>query len=247
MTTWATLRVAGKHGGLAGFAVSAVFLLTSGLPPQPLGPSVIAIALGGLLGFAMMLTIGGRPSPEGVDPTWLGVGETLKLARARFLNRAPLRHHALRLGVATSAAVLGYRLLDLSYGYWVALTVLAILQPDPHGTRVRALQRSSGTMIGILIAAAFVYLTGDPWILAAAASLLALLLFAVRDSSYHLLVMLLTPTALLMVSTVSYSGIDIAGYRVVNTAIGILVALAASWLMWGHERIGPPPPAPKPG
>ena len=63
-----------------------------------------------------------------------------------------------------------------------------------------------------------------------------------RERSYHWFVMLITPTALLMISSVFYSGVELAGYRVLNTALGILIALAASWLLWGNDEIAKPPP-----
>jgi len=240
---WSTLRVAGKHGALTGFALGAVFIITNGLPAQPLGPAIAAVAVGGAAALVLMLIAGGGPAPKGGAATWPGIRATLGAAWSALCTGPVLRHHALRIGIATAASVLAYRLIDLSYGYWVTLTILAILQPDPHASRVRSIQRSTGSLIGITIAAAFVFLTGDPWVLATAASLAAFALFAMRERSYHWLVMLLTPTALLMISSVFYSGLALAGYRVLNTALGILLALAASWLIWGNDGISKPPPA----
>jgi uncharacterized membrane protein YccC len=241
---WSTLRVAGKHGALTGFAVGAVFIITNGLPAQPLGPAVAALAVGGVASLILMLLAGGGPAPVQGEQTWPGIGVTLAAVRARLAVSPVLRHHALRIGLTTAVSVLAYRLIDLSYGYWVTLTILAILQPDPHVSRVRTFQRSTGSLIGIIVAAAFVYLSGDPWVLAIAASLTALGLFAMRERSYHWLVMLLTPTALLMISSVFYSGLEITKYRVLNTVGGIAIALLASWLLWGRDEIGKPPPPP---
>ena len=239
---WSTLRVAGKHGALAAFAIGAVFIVTNGLPPQPLGPAVAAVAVGGAVGLCWMLIAGGGPAPKGGETTWPGVRVTLAAAWSRLQLSPVLRHHALRIALATSASVLAYRLVDLSFGYWITLTILAILQPDPHASRIRSIQRSTGSFIGITIAAVFIYLTGDAWVLAAAASLSAFALFAMRERSYHWFVMLITPTALLMISSVFYSGVGLAGYRVLNTVLGILIALAASWLLWGNDEIGKSPP-----
>ena len=243
---WSALRVAGKHGALAAFALGAVFIVTNGLPAQPLGPAVAAVAVGGLAGLFWMLIAGGGPAPKNGETTWPGVRATLATAWSRLKLSPVLRHHALRIALATSASVLAYRLVDLSFGYWVTLTILAILQPDPHASRIRSIQRSTGSFVGITIAAVFIYLTGDAWALAAAASLAALALFAMRERSYHWFVMLITPTALLMISSVFYSGVGLAGYRVLNTVLGILIALAASWLLWGDDEIGKPPPALEP-
>lgn len=241
---WSALRVAGKHGAITGFVLGAVFVITNGLPAQPLGSAVGALTAGGLVGLILMLIAGGGPAPREGETTWPGVGVTLASARSGLSRSAVLRHHALRIGLATAASVLAYRLIDLSFGYWVTLTILAILQPDPHASRIRSIQRASGSLIGVTIAAIFVVLSGDPWVLAAAASLTALALFALRERSYHWLVMLLTPTALLMISTVFYSGGGIAEYRVLNTVLGILIALAAAWLLWGNDQVGKAPDQP---
>ena len=45
-----------------------------------------------------------------------------------------------------------------------------------------------------------------------------------------------------MISSVFYSGVGLVGYRVLNTVLGILIALAASWLLWGNDEIAKPPP-----
>jgi hypothetical protein len=51
-------------------------------------------------------------------------------------------------------------------------------------------------------------------------------LFALKERGYFWLTMLLTPTALLMTSTVRFYGWGIAITRLVNTGIGLLIALA---------------------
>ena len=59
-----------------------------------------------------------------------------------------LRLHGLRVGLATAFATALYGLLGPSFGYWIPLTVLAVLQPDRHSSRVRLLQRAAGTVVG---------------------------------------------------------------------------------------------------
>lgn len=241
-SAWSTLRVVGKHGALAGFATGAVFIITNGLPAQPLGPAAAAISVGGVAALVWMLIAGGGPTPKQGEKTWPGIGTTLSTAWSRLAISPVLRHHALRIGLTTAASVLAYRLLDLPFGYWITVTILAILQPDPHASRIRSIQRSTGTLIGITAAAIVVYLTDDPWVLAITASLTAMGLFATRERSYHWLVMLITPTVLLMISSTFYRGVEITGYRLLYTVIGILIALASTWLLWGGDEISKPPP-----
>ena len=141
--------------------------------------------------------------------------------------RHPVRVHALRTGVTTAVATAVYRALGLTFGYWLPLTSLAVLQPDLHSSRVRALQRGAGTLVGAAIVAVVASLTSNDALLIAFTACSAFALFGIGERSYHWLVLLLTPTALLMISTLEFSGWDIAGTRVVNTAIGIALALLA--------------------
>ena len=53
--------------------------------------------------------------------------------------------------VAVSAGTLVYRLADLAHGYWIPLTTLAVLQPGPHATDVRSIQRAAGTLVAAVL------------------------------------------------------------------------------------------------
>ncbi len=242
LALWSTLRVAGLIGMLAGFVVSVVFILISGLPEQPVGRQLLLFLAGALLGLALMLTAGALPGKRQEDDrqAWPGLRALLAKVTAGLREQPIVRHHALRLGLAAAATVLLYQILELPFGYWIPLSVLAILQPRQHQSNVRALQRASGTLIGALVVVGLVVLTSSPWLLAAGASITALALFAMRSRSYHWMVILLTPTVLLMISTINYQGWKIAEYRVVDTAIGITIGLLATWLLWRGDAKAPP-------
>ncbi len=239
---WSTLRVAGLIGMLAGFVVSVMFIIISGLPEQPVGQQLLLFLAGALLGLALMLAAGALPGKRQEDDqqAWPGLRALIAKVAAGLREQPIVRHHALRLGLAAAATVLLYQVLEIPFGYWIPLSVLAILQPRQHQSNVRALQRASGTLIGVLIVAGLVVLTSSPWLLAAGASITALALFAMRSRSYHWMVILLTPTALLMISIINYQGWKIAEYRVVDTAIGITVGLLATWLLWRGDAKAPP-------
>jgi len=126
--TAAFLRSFGPNGGLAGFVIGAIFVITNGIAAGPLdvGERVLWFALGSLGGVALMVAAyaGSAPSP-----------------RPPIIDRELLRAHALRLASIGAATTLLYQLLELEHGYWVPLTVLAVLQPNEHASDVRAIQR----------------------------------------------------------------------------------------------------------
>ncbi len=91
-SAWSTLRVVGKHGALAGFATGAVFIITNGLPAQPLGPAAAAISVGGVAALVWMLIAGGGPTPKQGEKTWPGIGtDDSRVGSGLPLARSPFR------------------------------------------------------------------------------------------------------------------------------------------------------------
>ena len=209
----AFLRSFGPNGGLAGFVIGAIFVITNGIAAGPLdiGERVLWFALGSLGGVALMVAAyaGSAPSPR--PPT---------------IDRGLLRAHALRLASIVAATTLLYQLLELEHGYWVPLTVLAVLQPNEHASDVRAIQRAAGTIVGTALIALLTIATGSEWLMVSCQGIAAFGLFALFARGYFWLVVLLTPTALLTVSAVDYQGVAVAVERAGWSALGIALGLA---------------------
>lgn len=244
IAAWGTWRAMGKVGALTGFAAGAVFVIANGLPA--LGTSawgatglvLLGTLGGGGLGLAAAAVRrhgapGGSGNVPALDRTALaGVGRAARDDRV-------LRHHLARTALTTAAGVLIYRLADLQFGYWIPLTALAVLQPDAHAGRVKALQRASGTLLGAAVVLATTLATTEPVVMVMLVGVCSFGLFALKDRNYHWLVALLTPTALLMISAVTMTGWTIAVHRLLDTAIGLLLAGAAMTVLW-HRRVPPP-------
>ncbi len=244
------LRVLGPRGALVGFVVSAVLLIANGLPgstsdaPERAGEFFV----GGLGALALMMLAGLADGPDRRTTdrlAWRSVpGVVLDAVRAD----GAARRYAVVLGATVAATTLTYRFAGLAFGYWIPLTALAVLQPDAHSSRVRLVQRGSGTVLGCLVVAMAVAVSASDSVLVGAVAVTSFGLFALRQRSYHWFVTLLTPTALLMISTVDFEGSDIAVERVIDTAIGLMVALAVLRVVAparpGRARRGSPAPGP---
>ena len=175
-----------------------------------------------------------RRRPERSIPVGL---EALRKVRSALLHDNALRAYALRLAVAVGAGSLLYRLVDLPHGYWVPLTTLAILQPTEHGTLLRSLQRVAGTLLAAALIVGVLLATDNPWLLVACAAATAFLLYALDERGYFWLVVLLTPTVLLMISAVDFEGDTVALDRVADTMLGIVIGLAFGELATAPARI----------
>ena len=236
-TAWAMLRALGPEGTLVGFTTTAVFVIVNGLPgtASMTGWRMLEYAVGSA--FALLLL--SLPSPTtsgGVQPAiqWSSI-----LDRAR--QAGIVRRHAVRVGLVAGAATVLYRAAHLTFGYWVPLTAVAVLQPDAHRSEVRALQRTAGTVVGTVIVAVVSLSTSNELVLVAIVFVVSGALFALKERGYFWLTMLLTPTALLMTSTVRFYGWDIAITRLADTAVGLLVAVVAiegvaHFRKWGGRR-----------
>ena len=232
----AFLRTFGHHGGLTGFVVSAIFVITNGIPAESLdvGERVLWFGLGSLGGVVLMVArTRARPTASpGSPPLSEVVASGARQLRRAVAGDALLRAHALRLAAIVAATTLLYQLLELEHGYWVPLTVLAVLQPDEHASDVRAVQRAAGTLVGTALIALLTIATGAEWLMVAAQGIAAFGLFALFARGYFWLVVLLTPTALLTLSAVDYQGVAVAVERAGWSALGIALGLAIAEVCW---------------
>ncbi|HEY6776648.1 MAG TPA: FUSC family protein [Thermoleophilaceae bacterium] len=247
----AFLRTFGHNGGLTGFVIGAIFVLGNGIPTESLdvGTRVLWFMLGSIAGLALMVAAYARTAPP---PTAARapLGKVL-MRGARQLQHAIagdalLRAHALRLASIVAATTLFYRLLELQHGYWIPLTVLAVLQPEEHASNVRAVQRAAGTLVGTALITLLMIATGEDWLLVTAQGIAAFGLFALFARGYFWLVVLLTPTALLTISAVDYQGDAIAAERAGWTALGIVLSIAIAARLWRLAPHMPPGVASEP-
>lgn len=131
----------------------------------------------------------------------------------------PVLRHALRVLVVVSIAMTLARALDLSHRYWVTLTAFLLLTPLGAQSRIRAIQRVAGTIVGGVLAAAIPWAVGDPRIILVLIIALAGLSASVLQLNYALYAMLMTPTFVLL-AELHATEVNLVGVRIVNTLLG---------------------------
>jgi len=90
---------------------------------------------------------------------------------------------------------------------------------------VRSLQRAAGTLLAAALIVGITLATDHRWPLLACAAGTAFLLYALDERGYFWLVVLLTPTVLLMISAVDFEGDTVAVDRVADSMLGIVIGL----------------------
>ncbi|HEY1277826.1 MAG TPA: FUSC family protein [Thermoleophilaceae bacterium] len=233
----AFMRTFGRAGGLTGFVIGVLFLITNGIPAGTLdtGERVLWFGLGWLAGLVLMVPAYARGAPPrnpDAEPLPVLLAAGVRQFADAIADDGLLRAHVLRIASIVAVTTLLAGLLDLDHGYWVPVTVLAVLQPEEHASDVRAVQRALGTLAGTLVIALLTIATGAQWLMVACQGLSAFGLFALFSRGYFWLVVMLTPTALLTISAVDYEGDAVALQRIAWSAAGILIGLAIAEVCW---------------
>lgn len=152
-------------------------------------------------------------------------------------HRAVLAVPAVRMvlgtGVAGGLAVAG----GLEHSYWASISAAAVLHSvNLRTTAQRAVQRTLGTVIGLLLALGVLATDPEPVALACLIVLLEFLLEYFVPRNYGLGVVFLTPLALLMsdLAAPAPAG-ELIADRVLGSVLGIVVGLVCA-LMLVHDH-----------
>ncbi|HET7301418.1 MAG TPA: FUSC family protein [Oleiagrimonas sp.] len=150
--------------------------------------------------------------------------------------------HALRCSVVLTLAMAVAHYAGLEHGYWLPMTAAIVLRPDFGSTLNFGLLRVLGTILGLILTTALLYLSPDSiW---AHLVLMTVLCFAFRylaGAHYGVAVAALTGTVVILLAFEGVApGVSVDA-RVLNTALGSGLALLAYivWPTWEHGRARP--------
>jgi uncharacterized membrane protein YccC len=139
-------------------------------------------ALGGQLRAAVESShAGASEGGRGEEPDAAGarlLRDPIAILRANLSPDSTVLRHAARLAVLVAGSDAVVRVAGVDRGYWVPLTILVVLRPDFGATLQRAVLRTIGTVVGLLVATALVHWVpgGDWWQVA----LIAMFAFGMR-------------------------------------------------------------------
>src|SRR5699024_3906590 len=142
---------------------------------------------------------------------------------------------ALRFGVITTIAALVAHSFDFTRSYWLPLSCVAIMSGATMvATFHRALQRSIGTLIGIILASSILYFKPSGYPIA----FFILFFTAVTELciviNYGLAVIFITPNALLLAETITggeFAFFHFSTARIIDVVIGSSIGLLGVIIM----------------
>ena len=155
-----------------------------------------------------------------------------------FTIASPVARHALRLGAAMGA---GYLLISLvpwlSHGNWILLTIAVILRAQYSVTRQRRNDRMIGNLIGCLLSAGLLR-SGLPNLQLAAIPLAIAVGQAYVRVNYMVTSVAACVTALMALHFLDPNAHSPIGSRIIDTAIGVAIAILFSRLLprWEYQE-----------
>ncbi len=166
----------------------------------------------------------------------------LSMLVASLTPRSAAFRHALRTAACLTLALWLGRVLDLSHGYWIPMTVAIVLRADYGATFSYGLLRVAGTVVGLLLTTAVLhFLPAGPW---AALAVMAVLCAAYRyfgTVHYGIAVTAVTGMVVLLLAMAGEPPGPTMVARLIATVIGSIMALAAYglWPTREHQQIRP--------
>jgi len=219
----------GIHSPALMVPVFASFLLVA----PPAVPPLPAIPAGFVAGAVLM--VGGL---WGTAITRVLLGHRLPTVDRKELGPRGATAYGVTMGVVLGVsawAVLSYA--KFHEGAWLLLTLIILLQPSPHDTFAKSMQRLAGTLAGALIALVLILINVEQTFALVIGGLLIFAALAVRyvlKRPYWEYVTVLTPAVILL----SASGVDRVrvaedrvGFTLIAAAVALLIALGVKAIL----------------
>jgi uncharacterized membrane protein YccC len=162
---------------------------------------------------------------------------SLSILLASVTPRSAAFRHAVRTATCFGLAVWVGRLLGLSHGYWIPMTVAIVLRADYGATFSYGLLRVAGTVTGLLLTTALLhFLPADPWVRLAVMAVLCAGFRYFGTVHYGAAVTALTGMVVLLLALAGEPAAPTMVSRLIATVVGSAMALAAYGLWPTRER-----------
>jgi hypothetical protein len=175
----------------------------------------------------------GRPGTA--DKPLAGPVRSLKV-RLRYWRKSlrSLRgwQYPLRLSLCLAVAEVTGVFWHQPRAYWIAVTVVIVVQRRLDAALVRVAARGLGTTVGVLAGSALVLWSLPSWLFVLVVAVLGGLRPFLKARNYALYSVVMTPLVVLLLDFGQTASVATIGYRLADTVIGCAIALVVGYLPW---------------
>lgn len=150
--------------------------------------------------------------------------------------------YALRVSIGLCLAVFIFKYFNIDHGYWIALTMIIVIQPYYGATRKKGTERIIGTLAGVILGGLIMLL---PLPRETFVVLLVFVSFFVAyflRNNYKVGVFFVTIMMVILMQISQRGSLELIGWRILSTLIGALMAIIAGyafWPVWEKKRFPP--------
>jgi len=163
----------------------------------------------------------------------------LDFLRSLFHFNSEQFKYALRVSIGLCLAVFIYKFFEIDHGYWIALTMIIVIQPYYGATRKKGKERIIGTLGGVILGGLIMLL---PVPHQAFVVLLVVVSFFVAyflRNNYKVGVFFVTIMMVILMQLSQLGSLELIGWRIASTLIGAMLAVVAGyafWPVWEKQR-----------
>ena len=153
--------------------------------------------------------------------------------------KSSIFRHSLRVMITCGAGFAVSKLLSHGHhSYWIIMTIIIILKPAFSLTKQKNSDRLLGTIAGGIIGLLLLYFIQDKTILFALIIFFMLGTYTFKTLNYIVMVIFLTPYVLILFHFLGLGALNVAGERLLDTAIGSVLAGLASYFLFPQWESG---------
>lgn len=153
---------------------------------------------------------------------------------------SPVFRFALRVALAVAVGLfVANHLPYVAHGYWIVLTIAVVLKPSYSMTKQRRGDRLVGTVIGCTAAAVLLYLVHSPAVLLAALFVATAAAPTFVTVKYRYTAIAVSMQILIQTNLLLPAGHHVISERLIDTAIGALIATVFSFVLpsWEYRAL----------
>ena len=150
----------------------------------------------------------------------------------RSLSQFSGWQYTLRIFLCLAAAESFVLVWPYGHGYWVVITAAIVVHRNLQAALPRAVDRAAGTVGGVLLCGALMFVSPSVWALIATIAILAALRPLLREANYTAYAAVMTPLVILLLDYGQAPSLETVMDRLVATLAGCALALTLGYLVW---------------
>lgn len=140
--------------------------------------------------------------------------------------------YALRVSIGLCLAVFLFKFFQIDYGYWIALTMIIVIQPYYGATRRKGAERILGTLAGVILGGLIMLLPLSHQTFVVLLVIVSFFVAYFLRNNYKIGVFFVTVMMVILMQLTERGSLELIGWRVTSTLLGAILAVVSGYVFW---------------